>query len=172
MNPQVCSYALDHIHQVSDASINICCSWISVGAQHVRNLRFLIVFDKVPNLLMWSKRSDELALLVLNDTKLKRIIRLFFLNLLARCGQFHSRSLPLLQQVFLNPHCDGLHLQLLSIASEALDHDCVLNVLQYLVVDSSQGCGPRIPKIFFLLLILIVVLPDPSPLRNSKQKTI
>ena len=82
VNPHVCSNALNHIHQVSNATVNISCARVGICAENMRHFRLLVVLDEIPDLLVRAERSDEFALLVLNSAKLDWILDLFFFVLL------------------------------------------------------------------------------------------
>ena len=159
---------LDQVHQVANTAINVRCVRGGVGAENMWHLIFLIgiVLDEVPNLLVRSERGDELALLIFNDTKVDRVIRLLFLIWLAVLSHLHSESSSLLVQVLCDPLLDRFHLQGTRTVSETFDHKGILDILENLVVDSTESCCSSVPVVFLLGVLLEVVLPDPCSLLN------
>ena len=164
VDPQMCTDALDDIHQVSNAPVNVGLTRVSICSKHVRHSVLLIVLNEVPNPAMRSQRCDEFALLIFDLSELVRVLSLLFFDLLPRSGQFHGLAVPLLLQVFLNARNDRFDLQLSALVGETLDHNRILDVLQHLIIDPSQGLGTGKPEVLLLLIILIVILPNPSPL--------
>ena len=170
VDPEVRPDALDHVHQVPNAPVNVGFVRVRVRPKHVRQLLLLVVLNEVPNLEMRPQFSDELALVIFDLAELVGVLSLLLFDLLSRSGQFHGLAVPLLLEVFLYARDDRFDLQVATLVREPLDHDGVLAVLQHLVVDSAQGLGTSQPEILLLLIVLVVVLPDPSPLTHTKKE--
>lgn len=68
-------------------------------------------------------------------------------------------------EMTLNALRDSLDVEhLSSLASgESLQKDEVLDVLQHLDIDASEGTRTCKPDVFSILVVLVIVLPDPSP---------
>ena len=56
---------------------------------------------------------------------------------------------------------------MLVILVESLKQQEIFNVLQHLVIDATQGRGSCEPESFAVIIILVVVLPDPGSLLHA-----
>lgn len=155
------SHALDHDKEISHASINVGKVGVGLGSEHVGHLRLFVFFDKVPNLFVGAQWHSEIAFLVLLFASLERIND-DFVFVSGTC-QLHLFTGPLLIEILLNRVGDLTSGHLCPLIVETLEKNEVLNVLQDLAIDASEGCSTRQPEVFPVLIVFVVVLPDPSP---------
>merc|ERR1712051_256986 len=79
------SHTFDYGQESLHAAIDVRGVGVGSSAENVGHLRFLVLLDKVPNLLVRSEWRNELALLVLNLAFLEYVNLIFLLfGLLSR----------------------------------------------------------------------------------------
>ena len=74
-----------------------------------------------------------------------------------------------LSKVFADHGGDFVLDEFSAVLGKALEDDEVLDVLQHLVIHSTKGSRALEPNLLFLLVVLVVILPDPSPLQQSEK---
>lgn len=167
VHSQVLAHTLDQLHKFCYTSVHVGQVGVGGGAQNMRHLRGLVVLDEVPSFLVRSILVDELAFLVLLDAEFNRVLDLLlFVALLIAHLNFHLCALALLKEMVLDALCDGFNVEHLSRLArcESLKQDEVLDILQHLHIDASKGTSACKPDILSILVVLVVVLPDPGPL--------
>ena len=123
----------------------------------------LFILDEVPNFLVRSQRSDKLAFLVFLFAHFQRIVLLLLFDLLASASHLHRLSLSLLEKVVFDTHAYSFNLKnSLALRSESLEKNEILNVVKNLNVDASESSSTSEPEVFSVLVLLVVVLPDPG----------
>ena len=70
--------------------------------------------------------------------------------------------MTLLNEIFLDSLGDGLNLERLSADVKALENDEVFDIFENLLVNASQTLSTREPRSLSLLIVLEIILPDPS----------
>ena len=126
-----------------------------------------ILLHEVPNFFMRAVLDGKVSLFVFNLTDFKRIVTFVLLlggSLLVRLGliKLHSGSLTLLLEVLLDALVDPLDIKHGAASLEGLQHDVVLNVFEHLVINPAKSSSTSEPNIFSVLIVLVVVLPDPG----------
>ena len=111
--------------------------------------------------------DGKVSLFVFNLTDFKRIVTFVLLlggSLLVRLGliKLHSGSLTLLLEVLLDALVDPLDIKHGAASLEGLQHDVVLNVFEHLVINPAKSSSSSEPNVFSVLIVLVVVLPDPG----------
>ena len=167
VHAQVRAHSLDHNEQVSYSPVDVRSVGVGIGAKHVWT-----VIEKVPNMAVWAEHLRKLAPLILNLTLFDRIKLLLLLLFSFLTGEHFLHLCPpsALGEILLDSCCDSLCLQPLAILGETLEQDEVLNIFEYLPIDASEcgcTCQPRIPTV---LVIVVVILPDPGPLNKQTNE--
>ena len=126
-----------------------------------------VLLHKIPNFLVRAVLDGKASLFIFNLTVLKGIVTFVFLlsgSLLVRLGliKLHSDSLALLLEVLLDALVDSLDIEHSAASFEGLEHDMVLDVFEHLVINPAKSSGTSEPNVFSVLIVLVVVLPDPS----------
>ena len=87
---------------------------------------------------------------------------LLFFNRLAASSSLHSLPCALLSEVFLNSLSDCFNVHLRSAGVESLKKKVVFDIFKYLFIDASQSHSSSKPGSLPIVVIAVIVFPDPS----------
>ena len=138
VHAQMRSHTLDYGQESLHATIDVRGVGVGSCAENMGHFRFLVLFDKVPNLLVRAEWCNELALLVLNLAVFKWINLIFFLfGLLSRGFKLHRMPCSLLFKISIDARLDCFYLQGLSVVCKTSEQDVVLDILKHLRIDAT-----------------------------------